>query len=208
MAAPPEHIDLVAHGLVKGMPAAWMAGKETDLLAPLRLLATGTLPELAPLFPRIDKEKFMSEIKSSAPESSAPAAAAAAATPVATPPVTVASATTAVTSTEVSIDQFFATELKVGTVRFAERVPKSDKLIRLLVDLGEESPRQLVAGIGKAYAPEELVDRQVVVVANLKPAKLMGVESRGMILAATDAEGKPILVRPHAEGAANGTRVK
>ena len=166
------------------------------------------LPELAPLFPRIDKEKFMSEIKSSAPESSAPAAAAAAATPVATPPVTVASATTAVTSTEVSIDQFFATELKVGTVRFAERVPKSDKLIRLLVDLGEESPRQLVAGIGKAYAPEELVDRQVVVVANLKPAKLMGVESRGMILAATDAEGKPILVRPHAEGAANGTRVK
>ena len=101
------------------------------------------------------------------------------------------------TSTEVSIDQFFATELKVGTVRFAERVPKSDKLIRLLVDLGEESPRQLVAGIGKAYAPEELVDRQVVVVANLKPAKLMGVESRGMILAATDAEGKPILVRPH-----------
>ena len=57
-------------------------------------------------------------------------------------------------------------------------------------------------------APEEVVDRQVVVVANLKPTKLMGVESRGMILAATDAEGKPILVRPHAEGAANGTRVK
>jgi methionyl-tRNA synthetase len=65
-----------------------------------------------------------------------------------------------------------------------------------------------VAGIGKAYTPEELVDHQVVVVANLKPAKLMGVESRGMILAATDADGKPILVRPHAPGAANGTRVK
>ena len=93
-------------------------------------------------------------------------------------------------------------------MKFAERVPKSDKLIRLLVDLAEESPRQLVAGIGKAYTPEELVGEQVVVVANLKPAKLMGVESRGMILAATDADGKPILVRPHAAGAPNGTRVK
>ncbi|MEO8277611.1 MAG: methionine--tRNA ligase subunit beta [Thermoanaerobaculia bacterium] len=109
---------------------------------------------------------------------------------------------------EVSIDQFFATELKVGTVKLAERVPKSDKLVRLLVDLGEETLRQLVAGIGKAYTPEELMGRQVVVVANLKPAKLMGVESRGMVLAATDADGKPILVRPHADGAPNGTRVK
>ncbi len=90
----------------------------------------------------------------------------------------------------------------------AREKPKSDKLIRLLVDLAEESPRQLVAGIGKAYTPEELVGEQVVVVANLKPAKLMGVESRGMILAATDADGKPILVRPHAAGAPNGTRVK
>ena len=213
-----EAVRIVATGLLPFMPTVarqvLAAVGTSTVVENLDAMAWGgtpnsaPLPELAPLFPRIDKEKFMSEIKSSAPESSAPAAAAAAATPVATPPVTVASATTAVTSTEVSIDQFFATELKVGTVRFAERVPKSDKLIRLLVDLGEESPRQLVAGIGKAYAPEELVDRQVVVVANLKPAKLMGVESRGMILAATDAEGKPILVRPHAEGAANGTRVK
>ena len=92
-------------------------------------------------------------------------------------------------------------------VKEAERVPKSDKLIRLMVELGEGSLRQLVAGIGKAYTPEQLVGTQVVVVANLKPAKLMGVESRGMVLAATDAAGQPVLVRPHA-GVADGTRVK
>jgi methionyl-tRNA synthetase len=117
-------------------------------------------------------------------------------------------AATASGEAPLTIDQFFATELKVGTVREAERVPKSDKLIRLMVDLGEGILRQLVAGIGKAYTPESLVGTQVVVVANLKPATLMGVESRGMILAATDAAGQPVLVRPHQAGIADGTRVK
>ncbi len=213
-----EAVRIVATGLLPFMPTVarrvLAAVGTSTVVENLDALAWGgtpnsaPLPELAPLFPRIDKEKFMSEIHSSAPGATPPAAAAEASTPVSSAASPVVPAPAAVTSNEVSIDQFFATELKVGTVRFAERVPKSEKLIRLLVDLGEESPRQLVAGIGKAYAPEELVDRQVVVVANLKPAKLMGVESRGMILAATDAEGKPILVRPHAEGAPNGTRVK
>ena len=215
-----EAVRIVATGLLPFMPTVarqvLAAVGTTTVPETLEAMAWGgtstsaPLPELAPLFPRIDKEKFMSELKSSAPEAMSPVAAAPpAATPAPAAPAAPATpAAAAAVPAEVTIDHFFATELKVGTVKFAERVPKSDKLIRLLVDLAEESPRQLVAGIGKAYTPEELVGVQVVVVANLKPAKLMGVESRGMILAATDADGKPILVRPHAAGAPNGTRVK
>ncbi|HEX8947343.1 MAG TPA: methionine--tRNA ligase [Dissulfurispiraceae bacterium] len=87
----------------------------------------------------------------------------------------------------IGIEDFARVELKVGKILSAERVPKSEKLIRLQVDTGEE--RQIVAGIGKAYEPEYLVGRKIVVVANLKPAKLMGIESQGMLLAATDDEG-------------------
>ncbi|WP_456381801.1 methionine--tRNA ligase [Hydrogenimonas sp.] len=95
----------------------------------------------------------------------------------------------------VTIDQFFQIQLKVGTVIEAEEVPKSKKLLRLQVDLGEERPRQIVAGIKEWYTPEELVNTQVCVVANLKPAKLMGMVSEGMLLAAKDDEGL-CLVRP------------
>jgi len=106
----------------------------------------------------------------------------------------------------ISIDQFFQTELKAGTVKTAERVPKSEKLVKLAVDLGEETPRTLVAGIGLAYQPEDLVDRQVIVVANLQPARLMGIESQGMVLAAS-IDGKPVLLRPDIQ-VPNGTRVR
>ena len=78
----------------------------------------------------------------------------------------------------IDIEKFFETELKVGTVTAAEAVPKSNKLVQLTVDLGGES-RQVVAGIARQYPPEALVGRQVVVVANLQPATLMGVESQG-----------------------------
>ena len=87
----------------------------------------------------------------------------------------------------VSIDEFARIQLKVGKVMSAERVAKSQKLIRFTIDTGEE--RQVVAGIGKVYSPEDLVGRKIVVVCNLQPAKLMGVESRGMLLAATDDDG-------------------
>ena len=87
----------------------------------------------------------------------------------------------------IGIEDFAKIELKVGTVIAAERVEKSEKLIKLKVDIGEE--RQIVAGIGKAYAPEDLIGKKIVVLANLKPAKLMGIESQGMLLAATDSEG-------------------
>lgn len=105
-----------------------------------------------------------------------------------------------------TIDEFVRFEFKVGTIRSAEAHPKADRLVVLQVDLGEEAPRQIVAGIRAAYAPEELVGRQVVVVANLRPAMLRGIESRGMLLAASDAEGLA-LVRPE-RPTAPGSKVK
>jgi methionyl-tRNA synthetase len=87
----------------------------------------------------------------------------------------------------IGIEDFGKVQLKVGKVLSAERVEKSEKLIKLKVDTGEE--RQIVAGIGKAYDPDYLIGKKIVVVANLKPAKLMGIESHGMLLAATDEEG-------------------
>jgi methionyl-tRNA synthetase len=109
------------------------------------------------------------------------------------------------TGNYLSIEDFAKVELKIGRVVAAERVEKSDKLIKLKVDIGEE--RQIVAGIGKAYDPEYLVGKEIVVVANLKPAKLMGVESRGMLLAASDEDGKPSILILDRE-VKPGTRVK
>jgi len=94
----------------------------------------------------------------------------------------------------ITIDEFFKVELKVGTVIKAEEVKKSKKLLRLEVDLGEET-RQIVAGIKEYYKPEDLEGTQVCVVSNLKPAKLMGLVSEGMLLAAKDEDGLS-LIRP------------
>ena len=81
-------------------------------------------------------------------------------------------------------------DLRIGEVKNAERVERSEKLLRLEVDLGEEiGVRQILAGIGKRYAPEELIGRNIVVVVNLEPKKMMGFESRGMLLAASTEEG-------------------
>jgi methionyl-tRNA synthetase len=90
--------------------------------------------------------------------------------------------------TLIGIEDFAKIELKVAKVLTAEKVEKSHKLVKLCIDLGGEE-RQLLAGIGKAYTPEDLIGKKIVVLANLKPAKLMGVESQGMLLAATDSEG-------------------
>jgi len=84
----------------------------------------------------------------------------------------------------IEYDQFANVALKVGRILSAERVPKADKLLKLSVDLGEASPRTIVSGIAEAYQPEQLSGRQVVVVANLKPRVLRGIESRGMLLTA------------------------
>jgi len=93
---------------------------------------------------------------------------------------------------KISIDDFAKIELRVGVVRVAERVKGADKLLRLEVDIGTEV-RQVVAGIAEAYAPEPLVGRKVVIVANLAPRKLRGLESNGMIVAASIEGGKPVL---------------
>ncbi len=92
---------------------------------------------------------------------------------------------------KISIDQFFETQLRVARVVTAERVPNADRLLRLEVDLGSER-RQLVAGIAQSYEPETLVGKRVIVVSNLKPARIRGVESQGMLLAA-DLGGRPIV---------------
>ena len=93
---------------------------------------------------------------------------------------------------KISIDDFSKVELRVGQVKVAERVPKADKLLRLEVDLGTET-RQVLAGIAEAYAPESLIGRKVVIVANLAPRKLRGLESNGMIVAASLEGGRPVL---------------
>ena len=93
----------------------------------------------------------------------------------------------------ISIDDFAKIELRVGQVKTAEKVKGADKLLRLEVDIGSEV-RQIVAGIALAYAPESLVGRKVVIVANLAPRKLRGIESNGMIVAASIGEqGSPVL---------------
>jgi methionyl-tRNA synthetase len=92
----------------------------------------------------------------------------------------------------VTIDEFRRLELKVGTVKSAEPHPNADRLLVLRVDLGSEE-RQILAGIRAHYPPEELVGKQIVVVANLEPAKLRGMESQGMLLAASDNDRVIIL---------------
>ncbi len=99
---------------------------------------------------------------------------------------------------EISIEDFMRVQLKVGRVLEAEPLEGSDKLMKLQVIIGEEK-RQIVAGIRANYTPEDIVGMQVVVVANLKPAKLRGTESQGMLLAAVDAEGRAILLTPEKE---------
>ncbi|HKQ61896.1 MAG TPA: methionine--tRNA ligase subunit beta [Candidatus Polarisedimenticolaceae bacterium] len=105
----------------------------------------------------------------------------------------------------VTIDQFLQTELRVARVLVAERIERADRLLRLEVDLGDER-RQLVAGIAQAYAPEQLIGRQVIVVANLEPARIRGIESQGMLLAA-DAGGRPVIAT-FDEEVPLGTRVR
>ncbi|MBX3025160.1 methionine--tRNA ligase subunit beta [bacterium] len=107
---------------------------------------------------------------------------------------------------QISIDDFARVDLRVGTIRSAEPHPKADRLLVLTVDLGEARPRQLVAGIRAAYDHRFLVGQQVVVVANLKPAVLRGVESQGMLLAASDAAGLSVLAP--GRRFAPGTKVK
>lgn len=107
--------------------------------------------------------------------------------------------------TRITIDEFMKIDLRVAKVEVAERVEGTDKLLRLEVDLGSER-RQLVAGVAEVYEPQQLIGKSIVIVANLKPARLRGVESQGMLLAADAGDG-PVIATFATEVAA-GTRVR
>jgi methionyl-tRNA synthetase len=142
-----------------------------------------------PLFPRIDVTKPQGGSRVT-PDDRSGGSPIPAAAPAAAPPQPAASP-----AVHITIEDFQKVQLRTGKVLAAERVPRSEKLIKLQVDLGSEQ-RQVVAGIGKKYEPDSLIGKTVVIVANLKPAKLMGVESQGMVLAAGDAEVLELLTLP------------
>lgn len=179
-------------------------------------LELGTkLGEIHAVFPRADKSAVdrmhkMEEQKESVGTGPGPVQPSVTRQPVAseTTPTAAAPAkpTAAIPDGKISIDDFAKVELRVAQVKTAERVKGADKLLRLEVDLGTEV-RQLVAGIAEAYEPESLIGRKVVIVANLAPRKLRGLESNGMIVAASPEGGKPVLAS-FLEDVPIGTRLK
>ena len=150
------------------------------------------------IFPRVDKSEAIERIEAMEQEqnkAAATLAAAPSAVPAAAGTATASAATpaAAVGTAKIGIEDFAKVEMRVGLVKSAERVAGADKLLQLQVDIGEEV-RQIVAGLALAYKPEELVGRKVVVVTNLQPRKLRGVESNGMIVAASSGpDGSPVL---------------
>jgi len=173
-------------------PQSWMALQSGDLVPGSRIGST------QPLFPRIEHSVEELRTMSSDPQKpTEPLAPLAPPEPKAAVPAEPA---------RIGIDDFMKVELRVAKVLTAERVPKSNRLLKLHVDVGTEQ-RTLVAGIAEAYEPEAIVGRTVVIVFNLKPAKLMGIESNGMVLAASPDGGKPTLIG-FDEPPAPGTRVR
>ena len=167
----------------------------------LNTLAWGQLPlgtklgEVKPVFPRADKsaiERMQQMEDQQRPAAVEEPAAKTNGGPAKTEATAAAASASTDGSGKITIDDFSKVELRVGQVKVAERVPKSDKLLRLEIDIGTEV-RQVLAGIAEAYAPETLVGRKVVIVANLAPRKMRGLESNGMIVAASLEGGKPVL---------------
>ncbi|HEX9021038.1 MAG TPA: methionine--tRNA ligase [Nitrospirota bacterium] len=152
-----------------------------------KLAAGASVRPGAQLFPRIDVRKKPEKKMEKTEDAQKPASQA------------------AVMPEKIGIEDFMKADLRVGRIVSAERVEKSEKLVKLQVDIGPET-RQVVAGIGKSYTPEELTGKSIVIVANLKPAKLMGLESQGMLLAASSGDG--IAVVTFDREAKPGSRVK
>jgi methionyl-tRNA synthetase len=143
------------------------------------------------IFPRVDKSETIARIEAMEQEQNKPPEAPpAAATPAGA--AGAAAAPAAAAGAKIAIEDFAKVEMRVGLVKTAERVAGADKLLQLQVDIGDEV-RQIVAGLALVYKPEQLVGRKVVVVANLQPRKLRGVESNGMIVAASLPDGSPVL---------------
>jgi methionyl-tRNA synthetase len=152
-----------------------------------------------PLFPRIEIEKEAPKVEETKPAAPAPAPA-----PVAeAPKVTEVAEGVA----QIEYEDFAKVELKVATVVECEKVPKADKLLKLQLEVGEER-RQIVSGIAQHYTPEEMIGKRIILVANLKPKALRGIESHGMLLAASTADGKLSLVTLDKPDFPSGSRVK
>ena len=142
------------------------------------------------VFPRVDKKEAFERIEAMEEEIRNPASSSPASGGVQSG---AAAPAAAAGPAKIGIEDFAKVEMRVGVVKSAERVAGADKLLKLLVDIGDEV-RQVVAGIAASYAPEDLIGKKVVVVANLAPRKLRGVESNGMIVAASVApDGRPVL---------------
>ena len=170
----PKTTDKIAHALGFEISTA----SYQKLVLENHLLDTFTIEKIPPLFPRIEEE-LMAQPQAPAPE-----------------PVVIKTAKKeSKTESIITIDQFFETSLKIGTVLEASIVEGSDRLLKLKVDVAENEPRQIVAGIREFYTPESLIGTQVCVVANLKPATIKGLLSQGMLLAAKDKQGLS-LIRP------------
>ncbi|MBP7377532.1 MAG: methionine--tRNA ligase subunit beta, partial [Pyrinomonadaceae bacterium] len=170
-------------------------------------LAAGTkIGETIGVFPRIDKNKVMNEIaeKSEARSQESEPEAVATGSPVAVEQVE------AEVDNFITIDDFLKVELKVGEIKVAERIANADKLLRFEIDLGEPEYRQILAGLAEYYEPETLIGRKVVVVANLKPRKMRGLESQGMICAASleDGTGEKPALAAFIENVDIGARLK
>ncbi len=199
----PSSAALLWSALGRSEPMTWATA-----LTPFE--AGHAIPAPSPIFPRADLKKF-EEIERAALEAreatsqktmqnqTEPSAIGTTEVP------TDAQIAAALTSTEapepetepnyISIDDFAKVQLRVGKVLEAERIPKADKLLRLQVDLGDEK-RQILAGIAQHYTPDEMIGRNIVIVANLAPRTMRGYESQGMLLAASDDSGKLSLINP------------
>ncbi|MCU1233017.1 MAG: methionyl-tRNA synthetase [Candidatus Solibacter sp.] len=199
---------LLSPVLPQSAPKIWSQLGMPDSIEDVRFatLEWGTLQpgqkigEIAGVFPRIElkeavarmrelEEQVTAEQNKLLGKTAAPAEPAAPATP------------------KIAIDDFIKVDLRVGLVLSAERVKGSDKLMHMKVDIGEPEPRTIVAGIADAYTPEQMLNRKVVIVANLQPRKLKGIESNGMIVAASVEGGKPVLTGFH-EDIPVGARLK
>jgi len=157
--------------------------------------------EITPVFPRIDLKEAVASMRALEEKVSAEQNALLGNMPGKKP------AAAEPAGEKIGVDDFAKVDLRVGLVKFAERVKNSDKLMHMKVDIGEAEPRTIVAGIAEAYTPEQLLNRKVVIVANLQPRKLKGIESNGMIVAASVEGGKPVLAGFH-EDIPVGARLK
>lgn len=183
-----------------------VSGVELDGLRWGQLASGAHLGKAQALFPRVDKQEAIERIEAMANEELNPTQQAKAATPA--PTSSTSGAAAAPATDKISIEDFVKVEMRVGQIKTAERIVGADKLLKLTVDIGTEV-RQICAGIAQYYEPEKLIGRKVAVVVNLAPRKLRGVESNGMIVAASvGPEGRPVLAGFPDEDVEVGARLK